>query len=342
MALTGPAHRGLRGSFCGTNPHLERRRGHTPEFPTAQLSSCGGSGLGRRVNRLVNISAFMGRPSRQERAQYDAVPRRVVRLLREAGIEFGSLYEDDLYSGALAHDLGLDELVAVHARRVREKLRQHGVRNVITIDPHTTNMLRSVYPTLLDEYDVTVRSYLEVLADQKKPPTAAPTRQIALHDSCVYARHEGIVDEPRTLLAGAGLEVLEPRNAGRLTWCLRRTGGVAVSGESEAGRTVAGNLDRVRHDVPALPRQPDEGRRRTDHLPRHLRSSARGDREQRHCGCGTLIATVFPEQALPSPLDSPLPGSCRRGLSPGSRVVCADGFTLAPSIVDCDQRSRPG
>ena len=48
------------------------------------------SGLGRRVNRLVNISAFMGRPSRRERAQYDAVPRRVVRLLREAGIEFGS------------------------------------------------------------------------------------------------------------------------------------------------------------------------------------------------------------------------------------------------------------
>ena len=177
------------------------------------------SGLGRSVNRLVNISAFMGRPSRQERAQYDAVPRRVVRLLRQAGIEFGSLYEDDLYSGALAHDLGLDELVAVHARRVRETLRKHGVRNVITIDPHTTNMLRSVYPTLLDEYDVTVRSYLEVLADQKKPATAAPTGQIALHDSCVYARHEGIVEEPRKLLAGAGLEVLEPRNAGRLTWC---------------------------------------------------------------------------------------------------------------------------
>ena len=177
------------------------------------------TGLGRRVNRLVNISAFMGRPSKRERADYDRVPRRVVRLLREAGIEFGCLYEDDLYSGALAHDLGLDELVQAHARRVHEALRKHGVKNVITVDPHTTNMLRTVYPTLLDEYDVTVRSYLEVLADQAKPAMAAPTRQIALHDSCVYARHEGVVAEPRKLLAGAGLEVLEPRNAGRLTWC---------------------------------------------------------------------------------------------------------------------------
>ncbi len=35
----------------------------------------------------------------------------------------------------------------------------------------------------------------------------------------MYARHEGVVEEPRKLLAGAGLEALEPRNAGRLTWC---------------------------------------------------------------------------------------------------------------------------
>lgn len=177
------------------------------------------SGLGRRVNRLVNISAFIGRPSKRERAQYDRVPRSAVRLLREAGIEFGCLYEDDLYSGALAHDLGLDELVAAHARRVHETLRKHGVKNVITIDPHTTNMLRSVYPTVLDAYDVTVRSYLEVLADSEQPATAEPAGTITLHDSCVYARHEGVVEEPRKLLAGAGLEVLEPRNAGRLTWC---------------------------------------------------------------------------------------------------------------------------
>ena len=40
-----------------------------------------------------------------------------------------------------------------------------------------------------------------------------------LHDSCVFARYEGVVEEPRTLLARAGLSVLEPANAGRLTWC---------------------------------------------------------------------------------------------------------------------------
>jgi hypothetical protein len=177
------------------------------------------SGVGRRLNRLVNVSAFMARPSRREREEFDRVPRAVVQLLRDAGVEFGCLYEDDLYSGALAHDLGLDELVAAHARRVHEIFRKHGVRTVITIDPHTTNMLRSVYPALLKDYDVDVRSYLEVLAERNGIPAVPAFRTAVLHDSCVFARFEGIVDEPRALLAHAGVTVLEPENAGRLTWC---------------------------------------------------------------------------------------------------------------------------
>ena len=124
------------------------------------------TGLGRKVNRIVNISAFMARPSAQERALYDQVPINVVHLLRKAGVEFGALYEDDLYSGALAYDLGADEVLAEHARRVQAVFKKHGVKTVITIDPHTTTMLRSVYPKVLDGYDVEVRSYLEVLAEK--------------------------------------------------------------------------------------------------------------------------------------------------------------------------------
>lgn len=182
--------------------------------PLARLT-----GVGRRVNRLVNLSALLTRPSRRERDEFDRVPRAVVRLLREAGVEFGCLYEDDLYSGALAHDLGLDRIVAAHARRVHELFRKHGVRTAITIDPHTTNMLRSVYPTLLESWDVDVRSYLEVLAEREAAATAPLGREVVLHDSCVFARYEGVVEEPRALLERAGATVVEPVNTGRLTWC---------------------------------------------------------------------------------------------------------------------------
>jgi Fe-S oxidoreductase len=177
------------------------------------------SGLARRANRLVNGATLVARPSAAERREYDRVPANVARLLRQAGVEFGYLYEDDLYSGALAHDLGADDEVAVHARRVADIFRKHGVREVITIDPHTTTMLRSVYPKLVDGYDVRVRSYLEVLAERGLPVRTALSGEVVLHDSCVYARYEDVVREPRELLSATGLVVGEPSNAGKLTWC---------------------------------------------------------------------------------------------------------------------------
>jgi Fe-S oxidoreductase len=182
------------------------------------------TGLGRKVNRLINISAFMARPSAAERARYDQVPINVAHLLRTAGVEFGALYEDDLYSGALAYDLGVDEVVADHARRVQAVFRKHGVKKVITIDPHTTTMLRSVYPKLLEGYDVEVRSYLEVLAEKGLVASGDGANdklsgEVVMHDSCVFARYEGLVDEPRELLAAAGVTVRDPENARRQTWC---------------------------------------------------------------------------------------------------------------------------
>ncbi len=177
------------------------------------------TGLGRKVNRVVNISAFMARPSAAERAVYDQVPINVVHLLRKAGVEFGARFEDDLYSGALAYDLGADEVLLEHARRVHAVFRKRGVKTVITIDPHTTTMLRSVYPKILEGYDIEVRSYLEVLAEKGMAPSMMLSGDVAIHDSCVFARYEGIVDEPRELLAAAGVTIRDPENTGRQTWC---------------------------------------------------------------------------------------------------------------------------
>ena len=178
--------------------------------------------LGRRANRVVNLTRLGLHPRAATRARYDQVLVDVVGLLRTAGVDFGYLYGDELYSGALAHDLGLDEAVALHARRVIDVFRRNGVREVITVDPHTTTMLRSVYPTLVDDYDLTVRSYLEVLAAEGSG-LGAPTRsldlELAMHDSCVFARYEGVVDQPRTLLARTGVSVAEPAHTGRSTWC---------------------------------------------------------------------------------------------------------------------------
>jgi Fe-S oxidoreductase len=175
--------------------------------------------LGRWMNRFVNLSAFMARPSARTRTPYDRILADVAGLLQRAGVEFGYLYEDDLYTGALTWDLGADEVVADHARRVYHTLERHGVKQVITIDPHTTNMLRTVYPKMVENYDLRVSSYLEVLAERELPLQSTLSGELALHDSCVFARFENVTEQPRTLLNATGMTIREPEHSGRLTWC---------------------------------------------------------------------------------------------------------------------------
>ncbi len=175
--------------------------------------------LGRFANRFVNLSSLAARPSRSETMKYDQMLKNIAGLLQQAGIEFGYLYEDDLYAGALAYDMGVDATLAAHAKKVYATFKKHGVRNAITLDPHTTNMLRSVYPTVIDGFDIEVKSYLEVLADADAEPLRRIGEDVVIHDSCVYARSEGVVDQPRQLLERAGYSLREPRASRNLTYC---------------------------------------------------------------------------------------------------------------------------
>ena len=176
-------------------------------------------GFARSMNRLVNLTPLLARTNPQERRAYNERLRNIARLLRAAGVEFGYLYEKDLYTGALAHDEGLDRVFVRHAQYVYRTLKENGVKRVITVDPHTTNMLRSVYPTLLPGFDIEVRSYLEVLWERKMKPLQQLGQQVTIHDSCVYARYEGVLEQPRRLLAGGGVTLVEPELSGKLTFC---------------------------------------------------------------------------------------------------------------------------
>ena len=71
----------------------------------------------------------------------------------------------------------------------------------------------------LDDYDIEVKSYLEVLASSDLRPVRGVNRSVTVHDSCVYARYEGVIEQPRELLRRAGFEVREPRESRNQTQC---------------------------------------------------------------------------------------------------------------------------
>ncbi|MEJ2118352.1 MAG: (Fe-S)-binding protein [Alphaproteobacteria bacterium] len=199
-------------------------------------------GIGRLINKFINLSFFMGLTASAEKKRHsNQVLRDIVELLRDAGVEFGYLYEDELYAGALLYDDGLDEAFGEHARRITEQLKKQGVRRLITVDPHTTKMLRHAFPHYVKDFDIEVQSYLEVLAQNKQaiPKAMEPTnREIVIHDSCVYARYEDVCEQPRELLRAAGLAVQEPELSGKSTHCC---GGPLESLFPAESQRIAGN-----------------------------------------------------------------------------------------------------
>jgi Fe-S oxidoreductase len=176
-------------------------------------------GVGRILNRIANVSWFMSMGSGREPARYNSILRNIAALLKTAGVEFGYLYRKELYSGALVYDEGLDDVFKDHARKVYRIFKEHGVKHIITVDPHTTNILKTVYPKIIDGYDLDVKSYLEVLVEKDIRCVNQLALELVIHDSCVYARHEGIVDQPRHLLKIAGATLHVPELSGRLTQC---------------------------------------------------------------------------------------------------------------------------
>jgi Fe-S oxidoreductase len=176
-------------------------------------------GLGRAINKVINVSRFMAHPLQSEQDKYDDMVRNIALLLQSASVEFGYLYEEDLYAGALAYDQGLDKVFEKQARLVAGIFKRRGVKRVITVDPHTTDMLRTAYPKVVDNFDVEVKSYLEVLAEEAPEVFHKADADVVIHDSCVYARYEGIIDEPRMLLKNAGYRVNETHYSGKETHC---------------------------------------------------------------------------------------------------------------------------
>jgi Fe-S oxidoreductase len=211
-------------------------------------------GVGRMMNKFVNLSWFSSRADSMEQDGYDKRLGNIVRLLRAANVnDFGYLYGEELYAGALVHDLGVDDVFEKQAHRLHEMLKKRGVKRVITVDPHTTDMLRNIYPKIVPGYDVEVKSYLEVLAEQKLESKSSLELDIVIHDSCIYARALDIIEQPRWLLEKAGATIQEPEYSGRLTFCC---GGPAESLFPSKAREIASRrmeqLASMGHDVATM------------------------------------------------------------------------------------------
>ncbi len=163
--------------------------------------------------------------------------RRLARILHEAGVSFGLLYEGERTAGNDVRAIGEQGLFEMLVEQNLKVLGEATFDAIFTTDPHTLNALRNDYPKY--GLDTPVLHYTELLnrlvADAviDLRPVLRGAR-VTYHDPCYLARYNGIMDPPRTLIALTGAELVEMPRHGASTFCCGAGGGRIWMSESNA------------------------------------------------------------------------------------------------------------
>jgi Fe-S oxidoreductase len=156
---------------------------------------------------LSRFASFVIKPNKADIDRANNIMMSIARSLQRAGVNFGYLYEDEPYSGALLHELGAEEYFREYFEdRVLRIFEKYGVKKVITIGPHTHNVLTNVAPKYF-KLNFEVVNYLDLLKNAKVKPKF--NGEVVIHDSCLYTRYLGKRDVYRAILDNAGLRHIE-------------------------------------------------------------------------------------------------------------------------------------
>jgi len=143
------------------------------------------------------------------------VSQTLARLLHEAGVDFGILYDGERNAGNDVRRVGEEGLFETLAEQNIETLAGCEFDRIVTTDPHSLNTLRNEYPALGGEWRVAHHTtlLLELLREGKLEPQRRLEHRVTYHDPCHLGRFNGEYDNPRRILELLGCTLVEmPRN----------------------------------------------------------------------------------------------------------------------------------
>ena len=201
--------------------------------------------LGGMSKKLgVDAAGLFSKVTSRDGGGDSSVLRDAIRVLKAVGLDVGYLGEDEPCCGAPLYHMGLQKEFAANAVKAYERFKSAGVRRIIGMVPSCTYALRNLFPKAAPGFDIEVRHFIEVVAENMGNAKFKYPRpvKVAYHDPCQLGRYMGLIEQPRAVLkAVENLELVEPEwTSGEWSTCCGGGGGFEVV-FPDMSRTLAVN-----------------------------------------------------------------------------------------------------
>lgn len=153
------------------------------------------------------------------------VARSVVKILKQAQVDFGVLGLDEMCCGETSRRLGHEYLFQMMVEQNLEIFNSIKFKRIVTNCPHCFNTLKNEYPQFGGDF--VVLHLTEFLSELSLEGFSGQPndKQLTFHDSCYLGRYNQIYDQPRQLLSQTKQDCVEMNRTGENSFCCGGGGG---------------------------------------------------------------------------------------------------------------------
>jgi Fe-S oxidoreductase len=171
------------------------------------------------------------------------IARSLAMILNSAGVDWAVLGKEEKCTGDAARRAGNEYLFAQMAEENVSALNEIKPKTIVTTCPHCFHTIANEYPQFGGNFVVKHHTeFIDGLVRSGKLKLSANGGDpVTYHDPCYLGRHNGVFEQPRSLIQTSGAKLAEPRRSGKNSFCCGAGGGQFWKEEEKGTERVSTN-----------------------------------------------------------------------------------------------------